>query len=263
VYNRPKTALRHELKFLVNRAQQAALLERLSTTLQPDSHGDADGAYRVTSLYYDTPDYKAYWDKVDGFNFRRKVRVRFYGEEEITPASDVFLEIKARHGTRMGKRRLIVPYATAVHFADTADDSLPGNQTTARTRATAQELHYLFSALQLQPACVVSYQRLAYGSHPDHPDLRVTFDTDVRGRIDNLSLLSADGGTTTTVLDPGLAILEVKVNQTIPFWLGALLSQQRCTPRRISKYCATLERCQAIRRRQHILAAPQSRSTTS
>ncbi len=259
--NRPKTDLRHEIKFLVNREQQLGLQEQLTPLLQPDDHG-ADGAYRVTSLYYDTPDYKAYWDKVDGFDFRRKVRLRVYGAADVTPVSSVFFEIKARHGNRMGKRRLQLSHADASRLPELDVSHFAKRAGTGPEAATAEELLYLFAALQLQPTCVVSYQRLAFGNHPDHPDLRVTFDTDVRGRIDNLSLLGADQGTTTTVLGPGLAILEVKVNQTIPFWLGELLSKQRCTPRRISKYCATLERCQAIRRRQHILTAISSRGTS-
>jgi hypothetical protein len=149
----------------------------------------------------------------------------------------------------MGKRRLRLPYAEAINFGAVAVD---GAHLAPEEQATAQELHYLFAALQLQPTCVVSYQRAAYGGHADHPDLRVTFDTAVRGRIENLSLLATDAGATSSLLDPGWAILEVKVNQTIPFWLGELLSQLGCTPRRISKYCATLERCRAIRRSQHI-----------
>lgn len=246
---RPKTDLRHEIKFLINRTQHLALLAALEQQLQPDINADGDGRYLVTSLYYDTPDYKAYWDKVDGFSFRRKIRVRVYGDQPVTPESEVFVEIKARNGPRMGKRRLRLPYADAINLAavDPAAAHLSSTE-----QATAQELHYLFSALQLQPACVVSYQRAAYGGHVDHPDLRVTFDTAVRGRIENLSLLRADAGTMTTVVDPSWAILEVKVNQTIPFWFGELLSRHGCTPRRISKYCATLERCRAIRRSQHI-----------
>lgn len=246
---RPKADLRHEIKFLVNRTQQRALLAALEQQLQPDVNADGDGRYLITSLYYDTPDYKAYWDKVDGFSFRRKVRVRVYGDQPVTPESPVFLEIKARSGTRMGKRRLRLPYADAVDFRDVPIDVANLSPT---EQATAQELHYLFSALQLQPTCVVSYQRAAYGGHVDHPDLRVTFDTAVRGRIENLSLLATDAGAMTTILEPGWAILEVKVNQTMPFWLGELLSRHGCTPRRISKYCAVLERCRAIRRSQHI-----------
>jgi hypothetical protein len=252
---RPKRDLRHEIKFLLNRSQQVALVEELSRHLQPDAHGEG-GQYAVTSLYYDTPDYKAYWDKVDGFKMRRKVRLRVYGDQAVLPATPVFFEIKARVGNRMGKRRLRLSYADALVLAGQADSVASANTPALHDAADQRvfdELHYLFGALRLRPTCVVSYQRLAYGAHEDYPDLRITFDTDVRCHGENLSLLSADAGTMHTVLEPGWSILEVKVNQTIPFWLGELLSRHHCTPRRISKYCASLERCGAVRRRQHIL----------
>lgn len=251
--SRPKDDLRHEIKFLVNRVQQLALIERLATEMQLDTHGN-QGQYLVTSLYYDTPDYKAYWDKVDGFDFRRKVRVRLYGEQQVVDTTPIFFEIKARVGNRMGKRRVALSYIDAMKLAAQEEEAI-GEQATdlEADQQVLDELHYLFAALRLQPAAVVSYQRLAYGGHADYPDLRITFDTAVRGRVENLSLLSADEGASHTILPPDWAILEVKVNQTMPFWLGELLSHHRCIPRRISKYCAVLERSNAIRQRQHIL----------
>jgi len=248
---RPKSNLRHEIKFLINLRQQVALLEELRAYLQPDAHGDEAGQYLVTSLYYDTPDYKAYWDKVDGFRFRRKVRVRIYGNQPVLPETPVFLEIKERAGVRMGKRRLALPYATAMALAAQADVPIP--TTTAQDAQTLDELHYLFAALRLQPSSVVSYQRIAYGSHLHYPDLRITFDTDVRCRVENLSLLAADQSATHSLVEAGWAILEIKVNQTMPLWLGELLSRHGCTPRRISKYCASLERMDKIRQRSHLL----------
>lgn len=246
---RIKAHLRYEIKFLLNQQQHVALAAAINRVLQPDPFGDDDGHYAVTSLYYDTVDYKAYWDKVNGVKMRRKIRVRTYGSPVVTPETPVFLEIKQRTNVRMGKRRLQLPYAAAVNF-QTVGDAL-ANLTPAEAQM-AQELHYLFATLHLQPACMVSYQRAAYGHHVDYPDLRVTFDTEVRGRIENLSLLTADTSAMQTVLAPGWAILEVKANQTIPYWLAELLNRHGCTPRRISKYCATLERCAAIQRRQHI-----------
>ncbi|MCB0061868.1 MAG: VTC domain-containing protein, partial [Caldilineaceae bacterium] len=167
----------------------------------------------------------------------------------------VYLEIKARVGNRMAKRRLQLTYAEALILTgqeEAPETFAPALQSEA-DRPVYDELDYLFSALRLQPTCMVSYQRLAYGGHTYYPDLRITFDTLVRGRTSNLSLLSADAGTLYTILEPGWAILEVKVNRTMPHWLGELLSRHYCTPRRISKYCATLERCSAIRGRQHII----------
>ncbi|NUO84375.1 VTC domain-containing protein, partial [candidate division KSB1 bacterium] len=66
--------------------------------------GDARGVYPITSLYYDTPDYKAYWDKIDGQRNRRKVRVRVYGNGVVSAATPAFVEIKARRIQFLNKR---------------------------------------------------------------------------------------------------------------------------------------------------------------
>ncbi len=249
---RPKRDLRYEIKFLLDRSQYqaiTAIVNERADQLQPDAYGDAQGQYGVTSLYYDTQDYKAYWDKVNGYRFRRKVRLRYYGDVEVLPETITYFEIKERMGSLMRKRRLNLSYAAALNLAKTAT---PTADLPAADQPTIEELTYLFSTLHLQPACIVSYQRTAYLGHADYPDLRITFDTDVRCRIQNLTLLSAETSGSQTLLAPGWAILEVKVNQTIPYWLAQHLSETGCTPRRISKYCASLERSNIIQRRQHI-----------
>ena len=68
---RPKSELRYELKYLLRREQVGPLVDDLRQTLQLDAHGDELGTYPINSLYYDTPDYKAYWDKLDGQRSRR------------------------------------------------------------------------------------------------------------------------------------------------------------------------------------------------
>jgi hypothetical protein len=47
---------RYELKYVLTREQYSSVVEDLAAYMQPDPHGDEDGHYLVTSLYYDTPD---------------------------------------------------------------------------------------------------------------------------------------------------------------------------------------------------------------
>ncbi len=70
---RIKTDLRYELKYLIRREQMERLALDLAEQMDPDGHGNELGQYPITSLYYDSPDYKAYWDKLDGHRKRRKV----------------------------------------------------------------------------------------------------------------------------------------------------------------------------------------------
>jgi SPX domain protein involved in polyphosphate accumulation len=219
------------------------------------------GTYPITSLYYDTPGYKAYWDKLDGHRSRRKVRVRLYGDTTITAQTTAYLEVKQRINKLMRKRRLALPYGDAVDF-DRFDELAAAHTAAGKTADAAllQEAYYLYRTLQLRPACVVTYDRMAFQGDARAPDLRITLDTNLRGRIHDLSLLSTGSATDMQVLGPEVAVLEVKANHNVPRWVAQLTARHRCTFYRISKYCLALERTQAIVQRQHLaVGAPEDR----
>jgi hypothetical protein len=99
---------------------------------------------------------------------------------------------------------------------------------------------------------VVSYDRQAFEGSEYDPGLRVTFDTNLKGRTHDLSLLSMGSVESRFFLPPGWCILEVKVNYRVPYWLTELIGKHRCTLRRVSKYCAALEQSKALLQRQQI-----------
>lgn len=242
--------LRYELKYLIRRDQIAPVLDEVRDHMRLDPHCEPHGSYPITSLYYDTPEYKAYWDKLNGQRARRKVRVRGYGDTEIRPDTPAYLEIKQRVNQMMRKRRVRLPYAQAV--------DLEGLVETAKTRLEPErellhEVHYLATTLQLRPACVVTYDRMAFEGDEYAPDLRVTLDTNLRGRVHDLSLLSTGLAEDRLIIGPDLAVLEVKANAYAPGWVAQMVARHHCTFRRISKYCLTLEQCHAIARRQHLV----------
>src|SRR5687767_1377375 len=138
---RPKSDLRYELKYLLRREQVEPLVAELSQTLRLDANGGELGSYPNTSLYYDTPDYKAYWDKLDGHRSRRKVRVRVYGDTTITPETPAFLEIKQRINKLMRKRRVALSYGEAIDFDGYVELGLARG---ADDQALLQEAYYLY-----------------------------------------------------------------------------------------------------------------------
>lgn len=250
---RLKTTLRHELKYLITAAQRAALLAQLAAYTEPDQNSAGQHEYTIASLYYDTTDYKAYWDKVDGHRNRRKVRVRVYGNGVVTATTPAFVEIKGRYNRLMSKKRVAMPYGQAVDL-----DAYPAHLAhfAPEDQAILAEVIYLHTALQLQPACVVTYQRLALNGVEPYNDLRITFDTQLRGRTYDLNLLTAGADSGRYFIPPELCIMEIKINRNVPYWLATLVAQQRCVARRVSKYCLALEQNAAIAQRQHIIQAP-------
>ncbi len=240
---------RYELKYLIDRNQYHGLLAALEDHMIPDRQGDKHGRYSITSLYYDTEDYKAYWDKIEGHKYRRKVRVRVYGDQQVTPETVCFAEIKQRINKTLQKKRIRLPY--------TAAEALCGAGQPVETASTPEqkvvdEIRYLHDVLQLQPACVVSYDRLAFNGSEYDPGLRVTFDTNLRGRTHDLSLISQGQAESQFFVPPVLCILEVKVNLRVPGWLARLVNRYGCTLRRISKYCAALEQSKSLLQTQRI-----------
>lgn len=253
---RIKSDLRYELKYLIGREQMNALLPELLEYLTYDTHSGEDGGYPITSLYYDSPDYKAYWDKLEGHRNRRKVRVRVYGNEQVQPETPAFVEVKERVNVRIRKRRIKLPYEQANKFSEFV--TFPG--LSSEEEMIAQEVYYLYQTLQMRPACIVQYDRVALEGRDHFADLRVTFDTSVGGRVHDLSLLSTGHTSNQLLLPPEYVILEVKANQSVPLWMANLISRHQCTHRRISKYCTVLEHSKVIRSRQRIITSMRSPS---
>jgi len=88
---------RFELKYLITLQQAEVFKKALRAFLVADEHGNNNGHYGLNSLYYDSPDFRCYWEKVDGIKFRRKLRIRRYASESpLTADTPVFVEIKQR-----------------------------------------------------------------------------------------------------------------------------------------------------------------------
>ena len=70
--------MRHEFKYMISQADYFILKYRLSKLFLRDGNTDANGEYRVRSLYFDTPDDRALRDKLNGVDNREKFRIRLY-----------------------------------------------------------------------------------------------------------------------------------------------------------------------------------------
>jgi SPX domain protein involved in polyphosphate accumulation len=240
---------RYELKYILDRSQYEQIVRALADYMEPDSHSEG-GQYLVTSLYYDTEDYKAYWQKINGHRFRRKVRVRVYNAQTVSPESPCCVEIKQRTNKTVQKRRTVLPYSSAVALCGSGQST---NGTTKPEQPVIQEVLYLYNTLRLQPACIVSYDRLAFNGREYDPGLRVTFDTNLKCRTHDLTLLSQGYAENHFFVPPQWCIMEVKVNIRAPYWLTGVISNYRCTLRRISKYCTALEQSVALLQNQRIV----------
>lgn len=250
---RLKQFSRYELKYLLTRQQYDDFVDILPNYLEPDTSGDAHGRYIITSLYYDSDDYRAYWDKIEGHKFRRKVRVRVYGQQTVTADTPCFVEIKQRINKTLQKKRVVMSYASAEALCGHGESIPEEDQLSATDRDIVSEIRYLQATLQLQPACVVSYDRRAFDGSDYEDGLRITFDTNLKGRTHDLSLLSTGTAANQFFVPPMWCVMEIKVNYRVPYWLTEMIGYYRFTLRRISKYCAALEQSKSLLQTQRII----------
>ncbi|HKB01658.1 MAG TPA: polyphosphate polymerase domain-containing protein [Gemmataceae bacterium] len=212
-----------EVKFLLTEAEAREMEQRLRRRLVPDPHGDParGGAYRVTSVYFDTAAFDVY-RRSQGHR-RRKFRVRRYGT-----GPTAYLERKTKSAQQVRKRRTALPLAELARLAAEVSPDWPGAWFVRR-----------LGLRNLRPVCRVTYERLALvGQTPDGP-LRATFDRAAVGG-------PADGPVPDPVADGprllnGDVIGELKFLGAMPALFKSLVEDLRLTPGPVSKYRRCVE----------------------
>lgn len=193
---------------------------------------NSDGYYKVASLYYDSSDLRCYWEKIDGEKFRRKVRVRTYGEQP----DSAFVEIKQRTNLTVQKRRTELPLEAAL----TVMEEIESGRYRGGADPVLDEVAFLVRSQRLAPRLVVAYNRAAYFGRYKR-DLRVTIDRNLRCRDIGLDLrrMRTKGA---FIVPPTMNVVEVKFNETVPRWVCTILNRFDAQILRISKYCQGIER---------------------
>lgn len=226
---------RYEIKYLLDEMKIPALREALAARMGSDPFSP-QGGYPVTSLYYDTADLRFYWEKIEGLRFRRKLRMRLYGAPaECTDDTDVQIEIKQRVNRVTQKRRIALPYGTARQWLDHRGDIT----CKPHQRAFVHEVTTLVGNLDLRPIVTTGYLREAFVGRDADLGLRVTIDHKVHGRDRDFHF--ASGAPNRFIIPPKLAIVEIKANERVPYWVTDLAARNEMSVVRVSKYCQSVQ----------------------
>lgn len=195
--------LRHEFKHQIAPQEDLVLAHRLRKLFPRDSHAGADGSYRVTSLYFDTPYDTALREKLDGVDRREKFRLRYYG------ASPTFLKLEKKYKVNglCGKRSARLTLQEAEWLLAGEDAFL-----LERGEPLLAELYHKLRGTLLRPRTVVCYDREAFLYAPGN--VRVTLDRNLRTCGDSAGFLFPAG----FPLKPlnGVTVLEVKYDAFLP-----------------------------------------------
>ena len=192
---------RREIKYRITAAQRAALEAAVGTRMSPDEHGDST----ICNIYYDTPDYRLIRASLEKPAYKEKLRLRSYGV--AAPGGEVFLELKKKYKGIVYKRRITLP-------EDIAGEFIAGRAPLGEHGQIGREIEY-FAAFYapLLPAVHLSYERRAWFSR-EEPDLRITFDKNIRFRREDVSLTLPAGGQ--RILPESESLLEIKTAQSLP-----------------------------------------------
>ena len=85
------------------------------------------------------------------------------------------------------------------------------------------------------------YDRQAFADRDPESDLRITFDSGIAYRLDDLTPIPGDRRFEDYLIGDGESVMEVKVTGSVPYWLTKMLGEQGCILQSHSKYCNALE----------------------
>ncbi|EZH66371.1 hypothetical protein DH09_10585 [Bacillaceae bacterium JMAK1] len=225
---------RYELKYLIPYSTYEEITSLLQKRMKFDPYGDEQGCYNIVSLYFDSDDDKIYNETRNNLNFRQKLRLRVYGESNLNSTS--FLEIKQKYNRVVNKRRTLITLKDAYDYL--YNNAYNRENYNVSNPQILGEVSAFSSLYELKPSVVVSYDRQALAGI-DEPDLRVTFDFNLMTRSDNLQI--EDGPDGDLFVDPNMVIMEVKVSNSVPFWLSRMLSDYECERKSVSKFCTCID----------------------
>lgn len=239
--------LRYEYKYAVRIDKEQELRRMLSPFVAIDRHaiGRENNEYTVRSIYFDTPDFKFYHDKVDGLSYRKKVRLRGYNQ--LNGANPVFLETKNKFLSPLHKTRAKMSFENALESFE--EDNYPLIlEGMSKNYSQANSFIYQLLSKNLRPVILIIYDRIPFTEIIDTPNrLRITFDKKLRSSsFPKINELYEENETVDSL--KGYFILEVKFNLHYPVWMNSIITKLQLKRQSLSKYVISIDEHQMIQK---------------
>jgi hypothetical protein len=203
---------RYELKYMMTKKQQKAVLEALLPYMRLDDFGHTT----IRNIYFDTDNYRLVRRSIEKPVYKEKLRIRSY--KQASKHDKVFVELKKKYDDVVYKRRESITLEDAQIWLE------EGTLFPTNTQI-GKEIDYFFDYYEtLAPKVFLSYERDAYYSL-DGSDFRVTFDENILAREEELSL--ADDVWGEKLIDDNMVLMEIKTSGGYPLWMTQVLSQQK------------------------------------
>jgi len=228
--------LRYERKYLVHNDLLHTLRETIRPFVRPDTFARFNGdysEYTVRSIYLDSLQRAAVYDKLEGLRDRKKLRIRGYDTQQDD--SLIFLEIKRKIADRIAKNRAPLLYKNLSRMLDYGEVEETLLKKTPERVDDANRFLFNMHRYQMKPVNLIVYDREPYHGTFD-PGVRITFDKNIR------STLYPEFGDLYQAQDyefpwPDHFILEIKYfDAPMPSWAKAMVQHFKLRHEALSKY---------------------------
>ncbi|MCC5932112.1 MAG: polyphosphate polymerase domain-containing protein [Cyclobacteriaceae bacterium] len=236
--------VRFERKYLVPTKFLNDLRNRIEAFVEPDKYALQSALnglpqYTVRSIYFDTPTFTSFYEKVEGLKNRKKLRIRGYNQ--YYKGCKVFLEIKRKRENTIGKNRALVSYDILEELIQNGSVGhyLDHDISNQKELEDASRFFFNMKRYAQKPANLVVYEREAYHGKFD-PGVRITFDKHVRSLLHpQISDLYKNDGY--TYLWNDFFVMEVKYfTPYMPVWARSVIQEFGLRHEAVSKYASGL-----------------------
>ena len=218
---------RNEIKFIISKTMAEVLKQSLSLIMSVDTNSyNSDNSYLIRSLYFDNENSDAYYEKMDGVEYRKKYRIRIYNFDD----KFIRLECKYKHNNMTSKDQILIDKELCIKIIDGKIDEI---DLTKDNLLRQFALDYRLN--RLEPSIIVDYNRVAFTYHVS--DVRITFDSQIKSGMYNYNLFDKNA-TTYRVIDDNQMVLEVKFNEILPESIALILQTVPTFRQAFSKFAA-------------------------
>lgn len=218
---------RNEIKFIISKTMAEVLKQRLSLIMSVDTNSyNSDNSYLIRSLYFDNENSDAYYEKMDGVEYRKKYRIRIYNFDD----KFIRLECKYKHNNMTSKDQILIDKELCSKIINGKIDEI---DLTKDNLLRQFALDYRLN--RLNPSIIVDYNRVAFTYHVS--DVRITFDSQIKSGMYNYNLFDKNA-TTYSVIDDNQMVLEVKFNEILPESIALILQTVPTFRQAFSKFAA-------------------------
>ena len=211
---------RVEEKYLLTKKQKDLFLKKIDKYIEKDKFYEST----ITNIYFDNKNNDLIVNSLEKPIYKEKIRLRSY-KKAPNLDDEVFLEKKDKYKGIVGKRRIKMTLREYYDYIY--------NHKYDKDNQIMKEIDYFINYYELEPSVFIAYDRKSFKGK-DNSSLRITLDTNLRSRNEDLFLELGDAGK--KYFKDEYYIMEIKTLGSMPLWLVKSLSELNIFPASFSKY---------------------------